>query len=786
MRGHHASLLAALREEDTDDEFDDDAFAFVPKGQETPSTPRGAHRVFTAGKESTDSPTSPLVTHTKKEPHTMTYGFAPPAGDAGGAPRAATPPPPPPDIRVFLSNGASAPVEVLRNQIVTSLTLKLDRDAAESLTTAATTTNAESVSIGFDVGFDPPAAATTRTLLLPESSNLPKIDELSAAGAVEDPAEYRELMLKLGDLRYICIRAATEIGDDGEAREREYWLPLDESQTVADIKTLAAGADLLEPDGPRLLDVAAGETPLNLSATHAGRTLDDASTVSEEGLTHNTVIRLCVRERANVVVKMRGTKDLEVSLTADETAASLRAKLEQMRLGYARDLGGPYPRDNRARDSQLFFGGQELRDGPLNVYGVADGATLELRPHTSGVSGLPIPATFRGSRERHSWNGAAAWSQKPAAAAAGSWVSSASGTSESGRVARFGGAYDDSESSRWSGFGSASSSSSEHHGSPEVARSFDLARRGLAMGNRPQLARGGTGGAYFLRDGDGETCAVFKPADEEPNARNNPRGRNVSVAGEGLRKGTRVGEGASREVAAYLLDHDGFAAVPATSLANLCDGKSCRGGGEGEGKLGSLQAFVRADAEAEELGPGTFPDARGAQDHAAGHPFGEHRPQRGEHPRAEARRSARGGHRRGSRAHRPRVRAPAHARGCVLRVGVLAAGEDSVRRRDQGVHRRFGRRAGRRAAPLRGHRAVARLRARPARVHRAAAEGGAEGVLPGGHCGDDVAPDAQPRQRLGEARVARGGGGAGRRRAQSRRGGALAHRGRVARAGRER
>mmetsp|Transcript_14262 Transcript_14262/g.61097 ORF Transcript_14262/g.61097 Transcript_14262/m.61097 type:complete len:181 (-) Transcript_14262:334-876(-) len=95
MRGHHASLLAALREEDTDDEFDDDAFAFVPKGQETPSTPRGAHRVFTAGKESTDSPTSPLVTHTKKEPHTMTYGFAPPAGDAGGAPRAATPPPPP-------------------------------------------------------------------------------------------------------------------------------------------------------------------------------------------------------------------------------------------------------------------------------------------------------------------------------------------------------------------------------------------------------------------------------------------------------------------------------------------------------------------------------------------------------------------------------------------------------------------------------------------------------------------------------------------------------------------
>ena len=415
MHGHHSSLLAALREEDTDDEFDDDdAFAFAPKGEGTPSTPRGTHRVFAAGKESMDSPTSPLVTHTK--PHTKTYGFAP------------APPPPPPD----------------------------------------------------------PHAA--------------------------------------------------------------------------------------------------------------------------------------VAEDANVTVKMRGTKDLEVTLTADETAASLRAKLERMRPGYARHLGGPYPRDNRARDSQLFFGGRELRDGPLNVYGVADGATLELRPHTFGVSGVPIPATSRGSsrgsRERHSWNDAAAWHQKPAAAAAGSWVSSASGASGTGESirgrpsnARFGGAYDDSESSRYSsGFshGSASSSSSEHYGSPEVARSFDLARRGLAMGNRPQLARGGTGGAYFLRDGDGETCAVFKPADEEPNARNNPRGRNVSVAGEGLRKGTRVGEGASREVAAYLLDHDGFASVPATSLANLCDGKRA-GGGEGEGKLGSLQAFVRADAEAEELGPGTFP-----------------------------------------------------------------------------------------------------------------------------------------------------------------------------------
>ena len=36
-------------------------------------------------------------------------------------------------------------------------------------------------------------------------------------------------------------------------------------------------------------------------------------------------------------------------------------------------------------------------------------------------------------------------------------------------------------------------------------------------------------------------------------------------------KGTPCGEGAAREVAAYLLDHDGFSGVPVTSLANLSE-----------------------------------------------------------------------------------------------------------------------------------------------------------------------------------------------------------------------
>ena len=48
---------------------------------------------------------------------------------------------------------------------------------------------------------------------------------------------------------------------------------------------------------------------------------------------------------------------------------------------------------------------------------------------------------------------------------------------------------------------------------------------------------------------------MFKPIDQEPMAVNNPHGLPLSLDGEGLKKGTRVGEGALREVAAYLLDH---------------------------------------------------------------------------------------------------------------------------------------------------------------------------------------------------------------------------------------
>ncbi|GMH39363.1 hypothetical protein BSKO_07261 [Bryopsis sp. KO-2023] len=121
--------------------------------------------------------------------------------------------------------------------------------------------------------------------------------------------------------------------------------------------------------------------------------------------------------------------------------------------------------------------------------------------------------------------------------------------------------------------------------------------------SNPALSALGTGGAYFL-SGDGGNVAVFKPADEEPRAPNNPKNspRVGEVFVEGLKKGTRPGEGAWREYTAYLIDHRGFSGVPLTVVARLEKPRS------GEvGKLGSLQQFVRHNYDAEECGTSLFP-----------------------------------------------------------------------------------------------------------------------------------------------------------------------------------
>lgn len=145
---------------------------------------------------------------------------------------------------------------------------------------------------------------------------------------------------------------------------------------------------------------------------------------------------------------------------------------------------------------------------------------------------------------------------------------------------------------------------------------------GLEHGRRPILSPEGSGGAYFMQDEFGANIVgVFKPIDEEPMALNNPRGLPVSINGEGLKRGTKVGEGALREVAAYILDHPargqsgeklmGFAGVPPTIMIKClhqafhhpksrCDAAI-------KEKIGSLQLFVHASSNCEDMGPAHFP-----------------------------------------------------------------------------------------------------------------------------------------------------------------------------------
>jgi len=152
-----------------------------------------------------------------------------------------------------------------------------------------------------------------------------------------------------------------------------------------------------------------------------------------------------------------------------------------------------------------------------------------------------------------------------------------------------------------------------------IGSTFD----GLKQGNHPIRSSEGTGGTYFMQDSTGmEYVSVFKPIDEEPNAVNNPQGLPVSSNGEGLKRGTRVGEGAVREVAAYILDHPragprlvsgeaiGFAGVPPTAMVqclhpdfNHPDGFDFS---PKSSKVGSLQAFMKNDGNCEDLGPGAF------------------------------------------------------------------------------------------------------------------------------------------------------------------------------------
>ncbi|XP_039048101.1 phosphatidylinositol 4-kinase gamma 4-like [Hibiscus syriacus] len=155
---------------------------------------------------------------------------------------------------------------------------------------------------------------------------------------------------------------------------------------------------------------------------------------------------------------------------------------------------------------------------------------------------------------------------------------------------------------------------------PVIVDMINSTYDGLYSGKIPIRSVEGTGGVYFMQDSTGQQfVSVFKPIDEEPLAVNNPRQLPVSSDGEGLKKGTRVGEGAFREVAAYILDHPkkgqcrlygdekGFAGVTPTALIKCLHAGFNNPDGLATVKIGSLQMFVKNNGSCEDIGPGSFP-----------------------------------------------------------------------------------------------------------------------------------------------------------------------------------
>uniref|UniRef100_M4BF18 Ubiquitin-like domain-containing protein n=1 Tax=Hyaloperonospora arabidopsidis (strain Emoy2) TaxID=559515 RepID=M4BF18_HYAAE len=128
------------------------------------------------------------------------------------------------------------------------------------------------------------------------------------------------------------------------------------------------------------------------------------------------------------------------------------------------------------------------------------------------------------------------------------------------------------------------------------------ALQGLALGLAPVLAMDGTGGTYFFKDPSHRNVGCFKPQDEEPFGPNNPRGLVGQLGQSGLRRGILSGEACERELAAYILDKDHFAGVPATSLVESRHPVFNYTGSVGalHFKMGSLQEFLQKPLSVED------------------------------------------------------------------------------------------------------------------------------------------------------------------------------------------
>ena len=123
---------------------------------------------------------------------------------------------------------------------------------------------------------------------------------------------------------------------------------------------------------------------------------------------------------------------------------------------------------------------------------------------------------------------------------------------------------------------------------------------------RATLTFDGCGGTYLLSRGN-HSVGVFKPRDEEFMAPQNPRGytKRNAILGDTLhpvQPGFRIGNGAFRERAAYVLDvlYHHYSNVPPTCITTL------QLHPDANPSCGSLQQFIAAQGTAEDWGYSTF------------------------------------------------------------------------------------------------------------------------------------------------------------------------------------
>jgi len=119
--------------------------------------------------------------------------------------------------------------------------------------------------------------------------------------------------------------------------------------------------------------------------------------------------------------------------------------------------------------------------------------------------------------------------------------------------------------------------------------------------HQPELCKEGINGTYFIKNVEGKIVGVFKPQDEEVQSENNPKLAKSKINKLGVFNCLQPGEASKREVAAYLIDREGFFEVPRTAIVEINHQNFS------STKTGSLQEFVENNGSSSEVGPSMFP-----------------------------------------------------------------------------------------------------------------------------------------------------------------------------------